>query len=60
MNYLFLSSLGKTPLEGQVLSAASAAADILKVRGLARVHFKLTFAMAAYNLIRLPKLLAIA
>lgn len=30
MNYLFLSSLGKTPLEGQVLGAASAAADILK------------------------------
>jgi len=30
MNYLFLSSLGKTPLEGQVLGAASAAADVLK------------------------------
>ncbi|WP_139247363.1 hypothetical protein [Hyphomicrobium sp. NDB2Meth4] len=30
MNYLFLSSLGKTALEGQVLGAASAAADILK------------------------------
>ncbi|WP_125461609.1 MULTISPECIES: hypothetical protein [Rhodomicrobium] len=30
MNYLFLSSLGKTPLEGQVLGAASAAADGLK------------------------------
>lgn len=30
MNYLFLSSLGKTPLEGQVLGAASAAADLLK------------------------------
>lgn len=29
-NYLFLSSLGKTPLEGQVLGAASAAADLLK------------------------------
>lgn len=30
MNYLFLSSLGKTPLEGHVLGAASAAADVLK------------------------------
>lgn len=30
MNWLFLSSLGKTPLEGQVLGAASAAADVLK------------------------------
>lgn len=30
MNWLFLSSLGKTPLEGQVLGAASAAADSLK------------------------------
>jgi hypothetical protein len=30
MNYVFLSSLGKTPLEGQVLGAASAAADIFK------------------------------
>lgn len=30
MNYLFLSSLGKTPLEGQVLGAASAASDVLK------------------------------
>ncbi|MTD94370.1 hypothetical protein GIW81_08490 [Hyphomicrobium sp. xq] len=30
MNYLFLSSLGKTTLEGQVLGAASAAADLLK------------------------------
>ena len=30
MNYLFLSSLGKTPVEGQVLGAASAAADVLK------------------------------
>lgn len=30
MNYLYLSSLGKTPLEGQVLGTASAAADVLK------------------------------
>lgn len=30
MNYLFLSSLGKSVLEGQVLGAASAAADVLK------------------------------
>jgi len=30
MNYVFLSSLGKTPLEGQMLGAASAAADLLK------------------------------
>lgn len=30
MNYLFLASLGKTPLEGQVLGTASAAADLLK------------------------------
>ena len=30
MNYLFLSSLGKSALEGQVLGAASAAADVLK------------------------------
>lgn len=30
MNYLFLSSLGKTPFEGQVLGAVSASADILK------------------------------
>lgn len=30
MNYLFLSSLGKSPLEAQVLGAASAAADVLK------------------------------
>ncbi len=30
MNFLFLSSLGKTPLEGQVLGAASASADVLK------------------------------
>jgi hypothetical protein len=30
MNWLFLSSLGKSPLEGQVLGAASAAADVLK------------------------------
>jgi len=30
MNYLFLASLGKTPVEGQVLGAASAAADVLK------------------------------
>ena len=30
----------------------------VKVRGLARVRFKFTFAMAAYNLIRMPRLLA--
>lgn len=30
MNFLFLSSLGKSALEGQVLGAASAAADVLK------------------------------
>ena len=30
MNWLFLSSLGKSPLEGHVLGAASAAADVLK------------------------------
>ena len=30
----------------------------VKVRGLARVRFQFTFAMAAYNLIRMPKLLA--
>jgi hypothetical protein len=30
MNFLFLSSLGKTPLEGQVLGAASSSADVLK------------------------------
>ena len=30
MNYVFLASLGKTPLEGQMLGAASAAADVLK------------------------------
>lgn len=30
MNFMFLSSLGKTPLEGHVLGAASAAADLLK------------------------------
>lgn len=30
MNYLFLSSLGKTPFEGEVLGAVSAAADVLK------------------------------
>ncbi|MFM9942974.1 MAG: hypothetical protein ACKVP7_26185 [Hyphomicrobiaceae bacterium] len=30
MNYVFLASLGKTPLEGQILGAASAAADLLK------------------------------
>lgn len=30
MNYLFMASLGKTPMEGQVLGAASAAADVLK------------------------------
>ena len=30
MNYLFLSSFGKTPLEGEVLGAVSASADILK------------------------------
>lgn len=30
MNYLFLSSLGKTPFEGHVLGAVSASADILK------------------------------
>ncbi|MBU1210175.1 MAG: hypothetical protein KJ587_02755 [Alphaproteobacteria bacterium] len=30
MNYLFLSSLGKTPIEAQVLGAASSAADLLK------------------------------
>lgn len=30
MNWLFLSSLGKSPLEGQVLGAASVAADLLK------------------------------
>jgi len=32
----------------------------VKVRGLARVRFKFTFAMAAYNLIRMPRLLAAA
>ena len=32
----------------------------VKVRGLSRVRFKFTFAMAAYNLIRMPKLLAAA
>ena len=32
----------------------------VKVRGLARVRFKFTFAMAAYNLIRMPRLLATA
>lgn len=30
----------------------------VKVRGLARVRFKFTFAMAAYNLIGMPRLLA--
>lgn len=30
MNYVFLASLGKTPIEGQILGAASAAADLLK------------------------------
>lgn len=30
MNYLFLFSLGKTPIEAHVLGAASAAADLLK------------------------------
>jgi len=30
----------------------------VKLRGLPRVRFKFTFAMAAYNLIRMPKLLA--
>ncbi len=30
----------------------------VKVRGLARVRFTFTFAMAAYNLIRMPRLLA--
>ena len=30
----------------------------MKVRGLPRVRFKFTFAMAAYNLIRMPRLLA--
>jgi hypothetical protein len=30
MNYLFLSSIGKTPFEGYVFGAVSAAADILK------------------------------
>lgn len=30
MNYVFMASLGKTPLEGQALGAASAAADVLK------------------------------
>ncbi len=30
----------------------------VKVRGLARVRFKFTFAMAAYNLIRMPRLFA--
>ena len=32
----------------------------VKVRGLARVRFKFTFTMAAYNLIRMPRLLAAA
>jgi IS5 family transposase len=32
----------------------------VKVRGLERVRFKFTFAMAAYNLIRMPRLLAVA
>lgn len=32
----------------------------VKVRGLARVRFQFTFAMAAYNLIRMPRLLAAA
>ena len=32
----------------------------VKVRGLAHVRFKFTFAMAAYNLIRMPRLLAAA
>jgi hypothetical protein len=32
----------------------------VKVRGLARVRYQFTFAMAAYNLIRMPKLLAAA
>jgi IS5 family transposase len=32
----------------------------VKVRGIARVRFQFTFAMAAYNLIRMPKLLAAA
>lgn len=30
MNYLFLASLGKTSIEGQMLGAASAAADLIK------------------------------
>ena len=30
MNYVFLASLGKTQIEGQILGAASAAADLLK------------------------------
>ena len=30
----------------------------VKVRGLACVRYKFTFAMAAYNLIRIPRLLA--
>lgn len=30
MNYVFLASLGKSQVEGQILGAASAAADVLK------------------------------
>lgn len=30
MNYVFLASLGKTQIDGQILGAASAAADVLK------------------------------
>jgi hypothetical protein len=30
----------------------------MKVHGLARVRFHFTFAMVAYNLIRMPRLLA--
>jgi hypothetical protein len=32
----------------------------VKVRGLPRVRYAFTFAMAAYNLIRMPRLLAAA
>jgi len=30
----------------------------VKLRGLPRIRYQFTFAMAAYNLIRMPKLLA--
>ena len=63
MTYSVVDISGLNRISERILSnAAGAIAGMakVKVRGLARVRFMFTFAMVAYNLIRMPRLLSTA